>query len=384
MLLIVRFYDESLSVRHRLPDPTSLAYPERPDDNTILSLKNTIELTIGLPIELQIISFVDALDLPNHKLLREFGIKNNSRIDLTIKSEIDYRGIFLAARHGDLTVLRENKILTLPGTRDNDKYSQPKRHILSVERTKTIEKSWSGQANCHHDQPDLDDGSPQESRYTSPRPLETFDALTTRRLSCLCPEYGYTPRKSVAEQVVFPAARSSMSSENFLQLSQHAFQSKKNPSQLEIILSQSKSKISMDENPKIPTISFEVPEIPICIPKPQKLSAYQRANNKNLEVYRSYRIFICMLGAIANNQKTLLIQLYNAHTEVFLHCHSKISQRTILHVACSVSTRGLVPDLENSCLMTILYKFKGAFWVRLAGIKKITLEFELPRHKPET
>ena len=103
MHLNISFYSEILTIHH------PLSHPNQP--NTILSLKNTIELFLGLPIELQILSFIDNLDLPNEKSLEYFGIVHKSKLNLKIKSEIDYKDIFLGSRFGDLGVLKENGVL---------------------------------------------------------------------------------------------------------------------------------------------------------------------------------------------------------------------------------------------------------------------------------
>ena len=110
MHLTISFYSETLTIHHSPPTPTPTnPHPNQP--NTILSLKNTIELFLGLPIELQILSFIDNLDLPNEKSLEYFGIVHKSKLNLKIKSEIDYKDIFLGSRFGDLGVLKENGVL---------------------------------------------------------------------------------------------------------------------------------------------------------------------------------------------------------------------------------------------------------------------------------
>jgi len=104
-------------------------------------------------------------------------------------------------------------------------------------------------------------------------------------------------------------------------------------------------------------------------------SAYQKTNTKNLKTFSNYRIFLCMLAAIANNQQSLLIKLYFEHPKVFLsnNSKSKISNRTILHFACCIKQTLITTQIKRSiggkiniydqndenCLLAILYKFEN-------------------------
>lgn len=488
MRLTVKFYNETLTISHKLPDASTIYYPAYPETNTILSLKNSIELAIGLPIELQILSFIDELDLPNGTTLKEFGISNNSRINLSIKSEIDYKDIFLAARHANLKTLKDNDIFKYVvvkqsnnssqscQSRDNDndhhhhvtssgkgKKSRPKSgrkeeeeaplaqplknvetpenpdlfpdfspyklHILSVERMETIRKSW----------PVKDDKTIKPLIYDPNHLCGTFDPVTAKNLSNLCSNYGFLPRKSIAQRAEqafietsgfedgvgggesvddydggsnrvdlkingtelvcanAPPPRVKMSEENFLHLSQHAFQNKKSKTLVEIISEESANKkkkrnqslavrASQSQQGSRPrlgaaaaadlnnlNLQIAVPSCNYPAANSSLQTVYSKKNSKNLKTWENYRVFICMLSAIANNQQALLVQLYYEHPNVFLKCNTKISQRTILHVACSINQGGSgeiannreqikrwhhsILRIDNSCLMTVLYKF---------------------------
>lgn len=183
MHLHIKFYNETISIKH---DPKL--------NPTILSLKNTIELKLSLPIELQSLTFIDEINLPDYKTLESYGIENHSHLNLKIISETDYKEIFLAARHNKLHELKELGVL-MNGERSKielddildkikrkqeagidvhlEEFSPYKLHKLPLERAKSVKSNW-GEKSVEINQNDViresySRGSSRTGSKSSPR-----------------------------------------------------------------------------------------------------------------------------------------------------------------------------------------------------------------------
>jgi hypothetical protein len=338
MLLIIKFYNETINLTHN------------PTQNSILNLKNSIELSLGLPIELQRLSFIDDLDLPNEKSLKFFGISHKSKLNLKIKSEIDFKKIFLAARKGGLeavSILKEQDILrnaiAVPKcvnkpSQNLEEFSPLNRHVLAVERVKIIRKSW---------QVGVDDKSQEKQNLQNLEvPKLIFDDNSSQIALPLSPRIDNDRP---------------ISNTNYLRLSMHAFKKQRLKENRNLSL-----RSLTEPNMTLMSSLVDESEIPETVKEPPKIfdivKKYKNKNKKSLKNWENYRIYITMLAAIGNNNVNLLRQIYEENPKVFLNSKSKISKRSVLHFACANLAKHDVvmhgqTRMSNNCLLTMLYKF---------------------------
>merc|ERR1712024_97435 len=72
---------------------------------------------------------------------------------------------------------------------------------------------------------------------------------------------------------------------------------------------------------------------------------------KDLNNWKNYQIFVCILSAISNNQIEILQLMYNEHDKVFTNFRTKISKRSILHIAAFMNK-------DREILNQVLKKFR--------------------------
>jgi len=230
----------------------------------VSELQNRIELRMGIPIELQRISFLDKIDLVPRRSLQSYGISNRSRLTLQLVSEIDWKEIVLASRRSDLNVLKMHSIISqvalaadkhagrplAKASTSMSEFSPLKKFDKSEERSRIVERSWTRSIR---------------------------DAKGDRQ--------------NVGAYTFWRAVKSG-----------------------------------------------------------QEIQTVQQAD---LTTWKSYRLFVCALSAIACSNLTLLQILHDQDNSVFPRVRTKTSKRSILHIAACMG--------KEQGLKMILYRFDGMY-----------------------
>jgi len=253
-----------ISVQLRFFDEVPMSFGALSPSSLVSDLQDRIELKMGIPTELQRLSFLDNINLVSTRTLQSYGISHRSRVSLKLFSELDWKEIILASRRSDMTVLKSHKII------DDRVIAVDKYATVAVPRASTSMSEFS--------------------------PLKRFD-------------------KS--------AARSTTVEKSWTMPIEEAKNNRNNRGVYTFWRA-----ISGKEDIKT-------------------------VQQRDLQTWRSYRLFVCALSAMACSRLTLLQILYDQDKSVFQNVRTKSSNRSILHIAACMG--------RERCLKMILYRFDGMY-----------------------